>query len=111
MHEVSLVRELNRLVEQEAAVRHFSKVERVHVSLGAHACVSETSLRFAFESLRVGIMAEAELDVRMVQAKGVCHACGARAVMVERISQCAACGGVMLPQGGDEMRITELEVI
>lgn len=111
MHEVSLVRELNRLVEHEAAVRHFSKVERVHVALGAHACVSEQSLRFAFESLRGGVLAEAELAVRLVQAKGECRACGARAVMTERIGTCAACGGVMLPQGGDEMRITELEVI
>lgn len=105
------MRELARLVEQEAAARHFSKVERVHVALGAHACVSELSLRFAFEALRTGIMAEAELAVRTVQAKGVCRACGVRAVMTERIGTCAACGGVLLPQGGGEMRITELEVI
>lgn len=111
MHEVSLVRELSRLVEQEAATRDFSKVERVHVALGAHACVSEESLRFAFESLRGGVLAEAELAVRTMQAKGVCRTCGVLSVMAERIGTCAACGGVILPQGGDEMRITELEVI
>jgi len=52
MHEVAPAREMIRQVESEAARRHFSRVASVHVALGAHACVSEYSLRFAFESLR-----------------------------------------------------------
>ncbi len=111
MHEVSLVRELKRLVEQQAAASRFSRVKCIHIELGSNACVSKDSLAFAFEAVRSGLLENTRLDIHMVLAKGQCSACGLQAVMHERLSDCVACGGLVLAEGGDEMRITELEVV
>ncbi len=111
MHEVSLVREMKRLVEQQAADGQFSRVKCIHLELGSNACVSRDSLEFAFESVRSGLLAGTNLAIHTVLAKGSCSACGLSAVMSERVAECAACGGLMLAEGGDEMRITELEVV
>lgn len=111
MHEVSLVRELKRLVEQEAKLRQFSKVKSIHIELGSIACVSKDSLEFAFESVRFGLLEGANLDIHTILAKGCCPACGLSAVMTERLSDCSQCGGLIMAEGGNEMRITELEVV
>ncbi len=111
MHEVSLVREMKRLVEHEAELRQFSRVKSIHIELGSNACVSQDALRFAFESVRSGLLEDTNLDIHTILAKGCCRGCGLSAMMTEHIGVCAACGALILAAGGDEMRITELEVV
>jgi hydrogenase nickel incorporation protein HypA/HybF len=111
MHEVSLVREMKRLVEQQAEQQQFSRVQSIHIELGSNACVSKDSLEFAFESVRFGLLEGTKLAIHTVLAKGCCYACGLSAVMSERIGECVSCGGLVLAEGGAVMRITELEVV
>ena len=111
MHELSLVREMKRLVELQAEQQQFSRVKSIHIELGSNACVSRDSLEFAFESVRFGLLEGTTLAIHTVLAKGCCSACGLSTVMSERVAACLACGGLMLAEGGDDMRITELEVV
>ncbi len=111
MHEMSLVREMQRLVEAEAAAKQFGQVKRIQIELGSVACVSQASLLFAFDSVRTGLLHNTELDIHAVPARGVCPACGLNMVMMSRLMDCSGCGHLIVAEGGDEMRITALEVI
>ena len=111
MHEVSLVREIQRLVEQEAIVQQFDRVKVVEVSIGATSCVSEVSLRFAFDAVRSGVLQDAKLAVQKVQTHGSCSACGLDTLMTERLTACTACGGLVVARDEAMMRITGLEVV
>jgi len=111
MHELSLAREMVRIVEQMAEQEHFSKVERIHLALGALSCVSDESLRFAFDAVRTPLVGEAELAIEKVPASAQCSSCGRIAPIWQRLQRCEGCGGEMLAlTGGDAMRITDLEV-
>jgi len=116
MHELSLARELVRLVDEQCEQHGYQQVLCIHLKLDAFSCAAPEALGFAFESLRTGKLATARLDIRQADAEGHCSICGCRAMLDEAYAACSRCGGIMLPaQAGvmraGDIRVTELEVI
>lgn len=112
VHELSLAREIVRLTEAAAKTERFSCVTRIHLQLGALSCAQPEALDFAFAACRQGsLLGEAELDIARSPALGRCPDCGGTTEMWSRLDGCAHCHGTaLLADGGDELRITELEV-
>lgn len=112
MHEMSLAESILQLIEDAARTHDFARVRRVRLEIGRFACVEAEALRFGFAVVAKGSRAEgARLDIVETPGRGTCLDCGTPAEMADRLDPCPACGGVRLvPTGGDEMRIRDLEV-
>jgi len=111
MHELSLASEMVRIVQEQSVSQKFSEVKRIHLLLGSLSCVSDEAFRFAFDAVRTPLLEEAELRIEKIPATGQCTGCGACAKMWHRLERCESCGAEMLlSDGGDEIRIRELEV-
>lgn len=111
MHELSLAREMVRIIEAQSVSRDFTQVKRIHLRIGPFSCVSDESLRFAFESLRRPLLAGAELCIEKESLSAQCSNCGHEQRMDQRLQPCEECGeDVRADAAGDELRITDLEV-
>lgn len=113
MHEMSLCDTIRDTLESQARAEGFSRVTRVWLEVGPLSCVEPEALRFGFDVVMKGSVAEgAALDIATPAATGRCPACGAVSEVAQRYEGCPACGmpGLELT-GGDEFRITRLEVI
>jgi hydrogenase nickel incorporation protein HypA/HybF len=112
MHEVSLCERVLRIIEAEAPVQGFARVNRVCLEVGILAGVEPDALRFGFDVVKAGsIAAHACLDIERVAGLGWCDACAAEVALAQRFDPCPRCGGFALRVlRGDEMRISALEV-
>lgn len=112
MHEVALAESIVQLVEDAVRAEGCSKVGVIRLEIGRLSCVEPEALRFCFNAVARGTMAEgACLDVIPVPGQGACLECGATAPMAEPFDACPACGSLrMQVTGGNEMRVMELEV-
>lgn len=112
MHEVSLCQRLIGILEAEGRAQGFGRVRVVRLEVGELSCVEPEALRFAFEASRGGtIAAGATLEIRTVPAGAWCVACGATRTVTRTLWRCPACGGDdLLPEGGSELRIADVEV-
>jgi len=112
MHELSLVEGIVDLIAEEARARAFSRVRVIHVSVGALGGAEPEALRFCFDAVARGTIADgARLEIRTVPALGWCSECSRQTPLAERFSECPACGRAPLRiLAGDELRLSELEV-
>ena len=67
---------------------------------------------FAFDVVMRGSVAEeAELVTLDLPGRAICYDCMKEVEIEDRLDPCPECGGgKLMPQGGDEMRIKDLEV-
>jgi hydrogenase nickel incorporation protein HypA/HybF len=112
MHEMSLCEGIRGIVEDQARTHHFARVNRLRIEIGRFAGVEKDALRFAFEVVMRGSPAEgAELELIELPGRALCYDCMAEKEIAHRLDPCPDCGGgKMMPQGGDEMRIKDMEV-
>jgi hydrogenase nickel incorporation protein HypA/HybF len=112
MHEMSLCESMLQIIEEQARTRGYSKVLRVRLEIGALAGVEPGALRFGFEVVRRGTLAdEAELEIIELPGKAWCLSCCDTVDIRQRFDACPQCGGVQLQTtGGHEIRIKDLEV-
>jgi len=112
MHEMSVAESLVELIEEESRIQSFSCVRVVKVMLGALGCVEPAALRFCFDAIAQGTIAEgARLDLEMISGEGWCPGCAKRVALMERYDSCPACGQCQVHMtAGDELRLAELEV-
>jgi hydrogenase nickel incorporation protein HypA/HybF len=112
MHELSLAEGIVDLVQASARQEAFSRVRTVHLDLGALSNVMPEALTFGFEAAARGSAAEgAELRIRRLPGQGFCTPCAAVVLVDARPALCPRCGGAQVNiTGGNEMRVTELEV-
>lgn len=112
MHELTLCQNMVEIIEREAVLQAFERVEAVRLEIGALSCVEPEALRFCFDTATHGTVAEgAELEIIAVAAEARCRDCGAEQAFRRWGAGCAACGGHRLDvRGGTEMRIKDLEV-
>jgi hydrogenase nickel incorporation protein HypA/HybF len=112
MHEMSLTEGLIELVEEEGRRQGFSRVRRIRLRLGVLSHVEAGALRFCFDAVAAGTIAEgAVLEIEEVPAQAWCLDCRTAVEVGERFGVCPQCGGGHLQvAGGDEMRLHELEV-
>ncbi|MDZ4137175.1 MAG: hydrogenase maturation nickel metallochaperone HypA [Paracoccaceae bacterium] len=113
MHEMSLCEGIRGIVEDQARAHSFSRVTRLRLEIGKFAGVEKPALEFAFEVVMRGSPAEgATLEMIDLPGYALCYDCGEVVEIEDRLSLCPTCGsGKLLPQGGDEMRIKDMEVI
>jgi hydrogenase nickel incorporation protein HypA/HybF len=112
MHEMALTESMIGIVEEEARRQSFSRVRAVVLEIGALGCVEPDSIRFCFDAVSRGTVAEgARLDIVRVAAEGWCIDCGMTVALEERFGACPVCGRHRVQMtAGDELRIREMEV-
>jgi hydrogenase nickel incorporation protein HypA/HybF len=112
MHEMSLCESLIRVIEEQAETEQFSRVKTVFLQVGQFASVEPDAMQFCFEVVCRGTIAEsAELVIAQLPLQAFCVDCEQNVNLSDRLSPCPLCNGNRLHyQGGNEMRITQLEV-
>jgi len=113
MHEVAIASALIDLVREEAAAARASRVTRLVVEIGALSHVDTHALRFAVDAVTRGSLAEgAVLDILEPAGTAYCLDCETSVTIAARGAPCPRCNGAtLLVQGGDEMRLKEMEVV
>lgn len=112
MHEMSLCEGIIRIIEAESRARGFQRVNTVRIVIGAFSCAAPEALEFCFRTITRGTIADgAILDMVRLPGKAWCMNCGETVALTERYECCPQCGTYELQvTGGDELRVTELEV-
>ena len=113
MHEMALCESILDAIEGAAAREGFARVTAVRLEIGRFAGVETDALRFGFDVVTRGSVAEgAALIVIDQPGIGACFDCGAVSEIDDRLAPCPACGSARLaPSGGDALRIKDLEVV
>jgi len=112
MHEMALTESIVEIVSEEARKQGFGRVRVVRLRVGAMAQVEPEALRFCFDAVSRGTVADgAALDIIRAPGEGWCHNCGKSVPLQERFGACPDCGRRDVQMtSGDELRIEELEV-
>lgn len=112
MHEMSLCENILEIINAQADQQAFSKVDLVRLEVGPLSGVEVEALRFGFDVVMRGSVAEkARLDIICPEAAAWCASCNKTVSIVERYDPCPACGAVNLQiTSGGELRIKEMEV-
>jgi hydrogenase nickel incorporation protein HypA/HybF len=111
MHEMSIAEGVLGIVEETARREGLASVRAVRLEIGELAAVEVPALRFCFESVVRGSVAEgARLEIDATPGQAWCFACCAAVPLASRVDACPRCGGARLQVcGGTEMRVKELE--
>lgn len=112
MHEMSLCEGVIQIIEEQATEQNFSKVKSVCLEVGQLAGVEIEALKFCFEVVCRGTIAnDAKLEIEKLAGQAWCLQCANAIQVTERYAACEKCGSYQLQiTGGDEMRVKELEV-
>ena len=113
MHELSLCENIRDLIEDQAKTSGFTHVNKVWLEVGAFSCVDPEALRFGFQAVMAGSVAEgALLDIATPQAEARCPACNEISPVEQRYDLCPTCGmpGLEVIRG-DALKVTKLEVV
>lgn len=112
MHEMSLAEGVLQIIEEHAARAGCARVKTVWLEIGALSGVESEAMRFCFDAVTRGSIAEgAALEIVAVAGTAWCMQCNQQVEVAERYDPCPRCGGYRLQvQGGTEMRVKELEV-
>ncbi|MEJ2123926.1 MAG: hydrogenase maturation nickel metallochaperone HypA [Alphaproteobacteria bacterium] len=99
-------------LREQARLGDFTRVERVCLEIGQLAGVEIEALRFGFDVVMRGSLAEnARLDIVECPAEAWCIQCSTTVPIKERFDACGLCGSHQLQiTRGTELRIKELEV-
>ena len=87
--------------------------QAVWLEVGALAGVETEALRFGFDVvMKDSIAQDAKLEIIPVAGQAWCMACMKNVAIQQRYDSCPECGGHQLQvNGGEELRIKELEVV
>ncbi|MBI3481147.1 MAG: hydrogenase maturation nickel metallochaperone HypA [Nitrosomonadales bacterium] len=112
MHEMSLAESVLQLIEDEARNQGFSRVKTVCLEIGQLACVEKESMRFCFDAVVHGSIAErAQLEIIETAGQGICASCALEQPIVALHEACSNCGSHEIRViCGDAMRVIELVV-
>jgi len=113
MHEMSLCEGIREVIEDQARRHRATRVTCVRVEIGRFAGVEKPALEFAFDVVMRGSPAEgARLIMIDLPGRALCYDCMKEVEIADRLDPCPDCGGgKLMPVGGDEMRIKDLEVV
>lgn len=113
MHEMAVCESLLSAMEEAAKAQNFSRVTRVRLAIGRFAGIEVEALRFGFDVVTKGSLADgAELVVLEEEGTAWCFDCSDTVPLNHRLAPCPTCGGERLvPNGGTEMKIKDLEVM
>jgi len=112
MHEMSLAEGIRGIVEETAQAQGFTRVNAVVLEVGALSSVEVEALRFCFEVVMQGTLADgARLDIEAVPGAGWCMPCGKSVPIAALYDACPECGSYQVQAtSGTEMRVKALDV-
>ncbi|UCC66629.1 MAG: hydrogenase maturation nickel metallochaperone HypA [Deltaproteobacteria bacterium] len=112
MHELAIAQSLLKIVEEEALPYQGAKVTRVKLLIGRLSGVVPDALKFAFEVISQGGVAEgASLEIQEVPVRLRCHQCGEVFVVDNPFLTCPHCEGTGVEMvSGRELEITGMEI-
>jgi len=110
MHEMSIAESVLGIVEDTARREGFSRVKEVRLEIGRLAAVEVEALRFCFDVVMRGSLAEgAALAIDETPGTAWCFGCGTTVPVQARGDPCPRCGSAQLQvNGGTEMRVKDL---
>lgn len=113
MHEMSLAEGIRTIVQEQARQHGFARVTRLRLEIGRFAGVEKSALAFAFDVVMRGSPAEgATLEMIDLPGQALCYDCLKAVQIDDRLAPCPLCGGGrLMPEGGNEMRIRDMEVL
>lgn len=112
MHEMSLAEGMLQLMEDAARKEGFRRVKTVWLEIGRLAAVEVEALRFCFDAVTRGSLAEgARLEIIEQAARGRCLQCACEVPLTQWFGDCPYCGSARVQMtSGTEMVLRELEV-
>ena len=112
MHELSLMQEILKVIEEQVRINEVKKVHEVHLKVGKLMAVVPSSLHFCFEILAKGtILEDATLEIEEVPVRCKCKKCGGEFVVESFIFACPDCKSNDLDQlSGNEFMVHTMEV-
>jgi hydrogenase nickel incorporation protein HypA/HybF len=112
MHEMSLAENVLQIIEDAARAEPFHRVRKVVLEIGALSAVEPEAMRFCFDSVVRGSVAEgAQLEIIETPGAGRCTACGMTVSLQEQYGLCPECGSARIEiVAGKQMRVRDLEV-
>lgn len=113
MHEMSLCEGIRQVIDDAAIAQGFKAVKTVRVEIGRFAGVEKPALEFAWDVVMRGSVAEGSTLVMIdLPGRAMCADCVKEVEIENRLDPCPDCGGGrLLPMGGDELKIKDLEVV
>ncbi|MEJ2404399.1 MAG: hydrogenase maturation nickel metallochaperone HypA [Candidatus Thiodiazotropha sp.] len=112
MHEMSLCESVIQILQDNAVSQGFKRVKTVWLEIGELSGVEVEAMRFGFEVVSRGTLAD-QATLEIIESPGTawCMQCGKSVRVRQRFDACPECGSYQLQiNGGEEMRIKELEV-
>mgnify|MGYP001231000380 CR=1 FL=1 len=112
MHEIGICESIRQTLEAQSELHRFSRVKRVCLEIGPLSGVEVEALRFGFEVVMRGSIADgAHLEIVDCPAEAWCMNCADTVPIKQRFDACIKCGSHQLQvTAGEELRIKELEV-
>ncbi len=112
MHELGIAQSLLEIVEQEARPYEGARVRRIWLRIGKLSTVVPDALRFAFDAVTRGGMAEgAVLEIEEVPLAIRCRACEEAFVVEDPFMICPQCGAADVEMiSGRELDIKSMEI-
>jgi hydrogenase nickel incorporation protein HypA/HybF len=112
MHEMSLAESVREIVEETARASGARRVTAVRLEIGKLAQVEVDAMRFAFDVVRRGTLAEsARLEIDEPDGSAWCMRCSDTVTIGQRGDPCPWCQSHQLQvTGGDRMRVIDIEI-
>jgi hydrogenase nickel incorporation protein HypA/HybF len=113
MHEVNIAEGLLDIVTENCKKQGYSGIESIKVKIGKASGIVPEALLFAFESMKVGTIAEqASLNIEEIPVSGFCSTCNSHFTVDEAyVLCCPHCQGVSIRvDTGRELNVDEMEV-
>ena len=112
MHELSLCKAMLSIINNHVAGKSCTKVNVVVLEIGQLAAVDESALRFSFEVITKGTVAEnARLDIIEVEGQANCSVCQKKVTLKRYYDACPICGNFsLIVIQGEELRVKFMEV-
>lgn len=113
MHEITLCHHAMEIMQQHAQQHRARRITAVWFELGAFSCVEADSLRFCFDMVCRGTLAEGcQLHLIEQQAQCWCHDCQRDVqLLTPQVLVCPRCSGRNLRvQADDGLQIKRLEI-
>lgn len=113
MHEITLCQRALELIEQQAAAHGARRVSGVWLKIGAFSCVESSALRFCFDLVCHGTLAEGcVLHLDEQQAECWCGQCQQYVTLLsQRVRRCPQCHSDRLQIVADDgLQIQRLEI-
>jgi len=113
LHEISLLENVREILQEHAQKQNFKQVKKVTLAIGRLSCIEPDALRFGFDAVMQGSLAEgAELILSEVAGKGICKACGKESAIDTLYAPCQYCKHPFVDViAGNDMQIKDLIVI